>query len=210
VPRAVEHDDHDVAHVDALALGDEPDGLAQRPVEVEHVGDLRPAGHLLHVDARAGVEHRALLRQRDDRQRVRHALGGQRRALERVDGDVDGGRRAVADLLAVVEHGRLVLLALADDDDAVHLHGVEDQPHRVDGGAVGGVLVAHADPARGGQGGRLGDADELEREVAVGAPVGGLLEDAALDRVHGLRALRVACACARPRTRAGRSRPSSG
>ena len=49
-------------------------------------------------------------------------LRGQRRALERVDGDVDLRRRAVADVLAVVEHRRLVLLALADDDEAVHVH----------------------------------------------------------------------------------------
>ena len=72
-------------------------------------------------------------------------LRGQRRALERVDGDVDLRRRAVADLLAVVEHRRLVLLALADDDDAVHRDGVEHEAHRVDGGLVGGVLVAAAD-----------------------------------------------------------------
>ena len=41
-------------------------------------------------------------------------------------------------------------------------------PHRVDGGLVGGVLVAAADPAGGGQRGGLGDADELEGEVAIG------------------------------------------
>ena len=51
-------------------------------------------------------------------------------------------------LLAVVEHRRLVLLALADDDDAVHLDGVEHVAHGVDGGLVGGDLVAAADPAR--------------------------------------------------------------
>ena len=70
--------------------------------------------------------------------------------------------------LAVVEHRRFVLLALADDDDAVHRHGVEDGAHGVDGGAVGSVLVAPAHPPRRGQRRRLGDADELEGEVAVG------------------------------------------
>ena len=78
------------------------------------------------------------------------------------------GGRAVADLLAVVEHRRLVLLPLADHDDAVHRDRVEDEAHRVDRGLVGGDLVAAADPAGGGQGGGLGDAHELEREVAVG------------------------------------------
>ena len=71
--------------------------------------------------------------------------GGQARALERIDGDVDLGRRAVADRLAVVEHRRLVLLALADDDDAVHGDRVEHVAHGVDGGLVGGLLVAAAD-----------------------------------------------------------------
>ena len=168
VARAVEHDDHHVADVHAAALGHELDGLAERAVEVEQVGDLVAAGHLLHVDARAGVEHRAALGQRDHGQRVRHAERAQPRALERVDGDVDLRVGAVADLLAVGQHRRLVLLALADDDDAVHVDRVEDGVHAVDGRLVGGFLVAAADVARGGQRGRLGDAHELEREVAIG------------------------------------------
>ena len=48
------------------------------------------------------------------------------------------------------------------------LHRVEHQPHRVDGGLVGCLLVAAADPAAGAERRRLGHADELEREVAVG------------------------------------------
>ena len=52
------------------------------------------------------------------------------------------GRRAVADPLAVEQHRRLVLLALADHDDAVHVNAVEHVPHRVDGRLVGGLLVA--------------------------------------------------------------------
>ena len=127
-----------------------------------------PPGHLFHVDAGAGVEHRAALGEGDDRDRARHPQRAEAGPLERVDGDVDDRRRAVADLLAVVEHRRLVLLALADDDGAVHRDRVEDVAHRVDGGLVGGDLVAAADPAGRGEGGGLGDADELEREVAVG------------------------------------------
>ena len=85
-----------------------------------------------------------------------------------IDGDVGLRRGAVADALAVVQHGRFVLLALADHDDAVHRHGCEHDPHRVDGGAVGTVLVAPSHPPRSGQGRGLGDPDELQREVAVG------------------------------------------
>src|SRR5205814_6579015 len=62
---------------------------------------------------------------------------------------------------------RLVLLALADHDDAVHRHGVEHQPHRVDGRLVGSLLLPAADPAAGGEGTGLRDPDELEGEVPV-------------------------------------------
>src|SRR5918994_1243281 len=71
------------------------------------------------------------------------------------------------DVLAVVEHRGLVLLALADHDDAVHRDGVEQQPHRVDRGPVGALLVAAPDPARGGKRGVLGGTHEPHGEVAV-------------------------------------------
>ena len=168
VARPVEHDGHHVVDVDLLALGDQLDRLAERAVEVEQVGDRLAAGHLLHVDARPRVEHRAALGQRDHRRRssaCRARTGacpraGRRRCRPR-------GGCAVADVLAVVQHRRLVLLALADHDDAVHADGPQHVVHAVDGGLVGGVLVAAADPARGLHGGGLGHAHELEREVAV-------------------------------------------
>ena len=56
---------------------------------------------------------------------------GQPRAFERVDGHVDLGAAAAPHLLAVVEHRRLVLLPLADDDDAAHGDGVEHRAHGV-------------------------------------------------------------------------------
>ena len=90
------------------------------------------------------------------------------------------GGRAVADLLAVVEHRRLVLLALADHHQAVHRDRLQHVAHAVDGGLVGGLLVAASHQRRGGQRGGLGHAHELQREVAVGALVGGI-------RGHGLR-----------------------
>ena len=84
------------------------------------------------------------------------------------------GPLAVADLLAVVEHRRLVLLALADHDDALHRDRVDHQAHQVDGRLVGGDLVAATDPARGAHRRRLRDPDELESEVPVGRRTGGI------------------------------------
>ena len=77
------------------------------------------------------------------------------------------GPGAVAHLLAVVEHRRLVLLALADHDDAVHADGVEERAHAVHGGLVGGDLVAAPHEPRRGQRAALGGANDLEREVTV-------------------------------------------
>src|ERR1051325_6657448 len=75
----------------------------------------------------------------------------QRRPVDRVHGDVDRRAFAAADLLAVVEHRRFVLLAFPDDDDAVDRHRVEHQAHGVDRRAVGEVLLSPAGPPRGGE-----------------------------------------------------------
>src|SRR5262249_2718617 len=69
--------------------------------------------------------------------------------------------------LAVVEHRRVVLLTLADDHDAAHLDRVDQLAHRVDGRPVAALLVAATHPAPGRHRGRLGDPDQLERQVTV-------------------------------------------
>ena len=140
---------------------------ADRRVDVDDVGALGPDDQLLHVEDGAGVVHGAPLGDREHRDGVRHALGGQGRAVDRVDGDVALGPDAVADALAVEEHRGVVLLALADDDDAVHRDAPDELAHGVDGDAVGAVLVAAAHPAGRGHRGSLGDPHELEGQVAV-------------------------------------------
>ena len=164
---ALEDDDGEVVHVAVLRLGDTFEVLGRRRVDVDGVGGLGPDGDLVHVQRRAREEHRSALGDGDHGDRVRHAERRQARALERVDGDVDLGPGAVADLLAVEEHRRLVLLALADDDDAAHRDRVEHEAHRVDRCLIGRDLVSAPDPARGERRRGLRDADELEREVPV-------------------------------------------
>ena len=168
VARALEHGHRDVLRSLAAALRDPAQVLGDRGVELDDVGDVARHRELLHVDARARVEHRPPLGDRDDRDRVRQALGRQRRAVDGVDGQVDRRRGAGPDALAVVEHRRLVLLTLADDHDPVHLHRLQHRPHRVHGRLVHAFLVAPAHVASGGDRGRLRDAHELERKVAVG------------------------------------------
>ena len=164
----------------ALRLGHARDVLARRRVDVDGVDRLGAGRDLVHVDGGTGEEHRPALGDGDHRDRVGLALGRQARSLEWVDRDVHGRPVAVADLLAVEEHRRLVLLALADHDDAGHRDGVEDYAHAVDRSLVGGLLVAPADPPARAERGGLRHADELEREVAVRAVPGTSLLDGRL------------------------------
>ena len=77
------------------------------------------------------------------------------------------GAVAVADLLAVVEHRRLVLLALADDHHPAHGHGADracawrPRPRRRR------RSCRPADPAAGGHRGGLGHPDQFQGQVAV-------------------------------------------
>ena len=78
------------------------------------------------------------------------------------------GRRASAaapaDLLADVEHRRLVALALADDDPPGDVDLVHRPAHRLGRQPVGAVPVAAAHEARRRDRRRLGDAHHLEGE----------------------------------------------
>ena len=155
-------------HRHALGLGDPADVLADRGGDVDDVDGVGPDGDLVHVEHRRRVVHRAALGDRQHRDRVGHALAHQRRAVDRVDGEVARRAVAVADLFAVVEHRRVVLLAFADHHDAAHGHRVDQLAHGVDGGAVAALLVAAAHPATCRHRAGLSDSNELEGEVAVG------------------------------------------
>ena len=95
------------------------------------------------------------------------ALADRRGAFERIDRDVH--RRPPAPTRSpMIQHRRFVHLAFADDHGAVDRHRVERLAHRFNGGAVGLVLVAMADPVGRGDGRGLGDPDEFQGEVTVG------------------------------------------
>ena len=104
------------------------------------------------------------------------------------------GPAARADLLADVEHGRLVALALADHDRAVHLDLVERRAHGVDRRLVRRLLVAAAHHVRAGQRRGFRRTHQLQRQVPVhrhGIPslaVGSLRAEALLDLPEHLAA----------------------
>ena len=150
-----------------LGPRDRGDVRGRRRVDVHHLGRFGAGDQLGHVEDRRRVVHGPAGADGDHRDRVRHAVGRQPGAVDRVHGHVAGRAAAVTDLLAVVEHGRAVLLALADHDHAVHGHRVDQQPHSVHGCAVGAVLVATPHPAGRGHGPGLSHPGEFEREVSV-------------------------------------------
>src|SRR5215216_6351070 len=167
VAGAVEDHGSHVVDVFAERLRHRLEVVRDRRVQVDRLSRLGSHGDLLHVHARPGVEHRSPLREGDHGDGIGAAEGGERGPVDGVDGDV--ARWATGtDLLAVVEHRRLVLLALTDDDDTVHGDVVEHEPHGIHGGLIGRLLVAPTHPAPGGEGGRLGHAGQLHGEVAVG------------------------------------------
>ena len=101
-----------------LALASALQVLGRRRIEIDDaVGIARADGDLVHVHV-GRVQQAAALGDREHGQRVRHLLGADRGAFERIDGDVDFRAFAGADLLADVEHRRFVHLAFADHDRA--------------------------------------------------------------------------------------------
>ena len=96
------------------------------------------------------MEQAALLAGGEHGDGVGRARGAQVGALEGIDRDVHGRVVRVglalggADFFADEKHRGFVALALADDDGAVHRHGVHHLAHRFHGDVVGLVAVALA------------------------------------------------------------------
>ena len=145
--RPVENAGGDLRYAHALGLGQRVEGVGGRRVEIDDaVGIAGTDGDLVHVHV-GRIEQAAALGNGQHGQRIGHRLGADGGALQRIDGDVDLGAVAGADLLADVEHRALVHLAFADDDAAPDVDLGQLLAHGIDGGAVGGLLVAPAPAA---------------------------------------------------------------
>lgn len=163
----IKHHRRDVSDVAALGLGQRTNVLLDWEANVDHTVSGRTDGKLLHVDERARIEHCASLGNRDHGNGATLTFAGESRSIDRIDSDVSHRRTTVANRLAVVEHGGFVLLALADDHEAVHLDASKDMTHGINGRLIGTVLVAPAHPASGSHGSRLCGAYEFESQVAL-------------------------------------------
>ena len=108
------------------------------------------------------MEERALLGYCQRGNSARHVLGAERRAFQRIYGDIDFGARFGADLLADEQHRRLIHLALADDDGAVDQEAAQFAPHGVHGRLIGFLLRAAAAEAGGGDSRTFSHAHDFE------------------------------------------------
>ena len=173
VARAVEYGDSYVGDLHVLRLRERTDVVADRAGDVDDTVALVPRDDLVHVEDGARVVHAAAVRDGDHAESVLAAGGGEGGSIDGVDSDVADRTAAVTDMLAVVEHRGVVLLALTDDHNPLEAHRSEELAHRVDRSAVGGKLVTATDIRNRTDRGRLGRAHELHAEVAVGVEVEG-------------------------------------
>ena len=173
VPRAVKHRNHHVRHRFVLGFGQSGDVDPDRLAKVDHAVALVAGDNLVHVEHRARVVHRAAVGNRDHAERVLATGSRERGTVDWVDRDVAVRPVAGANMLAVVEHRRVVFLALADDDEPVEVDGAQERAHGIDRCAIGGQLVAAADVGHRANGGSLGRAHEFHAEVAVWVEVNG-------------------------------------
>ena len=153
-----------------LRLGDPADVHGHRRGDVHEVGGLRAGDELVHVEDRGRVEHRAAL---GDRQHGRRRSpcpwrsawcrrSGPRR--RRTPAPVPSPTRSPLKSI-----GAFVLLALADDHDAVHRDGVRPGSRMALTAAPSAPFLSPRPTQRpDGHGAGLGDPDELQGEVAVG------------------------------------------
>jgi len=176
--------------------GDLPQVPLNRSRDVDRVDTVRPDDKLLHIEDRAGIEHRTALGYRDDGDSVGHPFCCESCAVDGVDCDIDFCTAAISDALPVEQHRSSVLFALTDDHDPVHRHTADQCSHRVHCGTIGAVLVSTANPTGRGHGGGFGDPDELEGQVAIWRLRGSLVHSfSVVSRVGRVLVIRASHPC---------------
>ena len=123
------------------------------------------------------MQEPTLFRERHSRNRIRPALGGDGSAFQRVHRNIHfrpaAGLGVKSDLFADIEHRRLIHLTFADHHRAGDGDRIKGLAHGFHRGAIGGVLVASADPARSGECRGFRHAHQFKRQIAVNNQAGG-------------------------------------
>ena len=164
--RAVENNSGQIFDSLAIGPGDSLQVLGDRRFDVDLALRRRPDSDLVHVDEWPWVEHRAARRNGHGREGVVGTVGQGTRAVNRINSNVHLRPSPRADALTVEQHRGMILLALADDNDRIHLNGIQHQSHRFNRGTVSSDLIAATHLTTGRQCGRLGHAHQFQRQVA--------------------------------------------
>ncbi len=165
--RPIQDDDGELVERLAFCPGDGIQVVTHRFGDVDRTARLGTHRNLVHVDERTGVQHRTAFGNGDDTQGIAASQRRECGSVDRVDCNVGDGLVAVADMFAIEQHRRFVLFALADDDDSIHVDGLQEIAHGVNGGTIGCMLVAAANPFGRRKCRRLGHPNEFHRQVAV-------------------------------------------
>ena len=169
VARAVEDAGNDLVRRDPFGGGERVNIFGGRFGEVNNPFRIAgPDRNLVHISV-GGVEQVAALCCGQHCQRIGTSLRRDRRALKRVERDVDlrSGTWCRADLLADEQHRGLVALAFTDNDCAIHVERVERVAHCFDSCGVSRFLVAPPDQRRSRNRRLFGDAHHFEDKYAV-------------------------------------------
>ena len=172
VPGAVQNHHHQVLHVAVQPLGDGPEVVLDRGVDIDDPLGGGADDDLLHVAIRS-IQQPALFGAGQHRNGSGRPGGAKVGALQRVDGNIHLVRNllafdkvlVLADLFPDVEHGGLVPLTFSDHDGPLHGNAVHDLPHHLHRGLIGELPVANAHGAGGGDGGLFHHLEECAGKV---------------------------------------------
>src|SRR5690606_34923147 len=151
VPRPVKTDHRKIIHVTAESASDVLKVLADGGFYIDRSPARWADDDLVHVNVRS-VKQAAAFGSGKHRDRVIRTQSAKVRTFKRIDRDVDlwevlagvFGECSAAKLLANVEHGSLIPLALAYDDPTAHRYGVHHLSHCLDRNVVAVLAIALA------------------------------------------------------------------
>ena len=163
----IQHRYPNLLHGLVLGRGQRPNVLAHGLGNIQHPNAFVGGDDFFHIKHTRGIEHAAPVGHRDHRNRVAAPGCRERGTVNRVDRDISLRALARADDFAVKQHRRIVFFPLADDHQALEIHGGEEFPHRIDRGLIGRVFVASPNPGSGTNRRGLGGSNQLHRQVPV-------------------------------------------
>jgi len=167
VTRPIQDNDGNFFNVDPLAAGNSVQVDGYGSVQVYFAGRFRPDDDFVHVKGRAGLPHCAAGGSANNGNGIRFATSQQVCAFDGVYSNVHTGAAACAYLFAIEKHGSMVFLPFANDDDASHVDGSQQQAEGVYGCLVAKFFLATSHPAGSGQSGRFCSPHQFQPQIPL-------------------------------------------